>query len=1095
MVKILKLFLLLSFAGFQVSAQAWLPGYNYRKKITINKAMVSGTSNLAQFQLLVALEDQDLRYVAANCSGNKISGSKGRDFAFTMVSAPQTPLSYQLDDYVAATGKLVSWVRLPSLAASGSTTAATQIYLYYGSNNIHFPKAAAAQQTWNNDQDRIWHMNPEPAGISIVNGASSNAAEGLRPGKTMTTANYVPGKIGNAIYLNGSNQQLSSGRLNGTNFFISCWIKIDSIGREQVILGMDSTATSGFVLKLGASGQLIQEIRSTSSVLLNPSSLVLVANRWYHLVSSIFGNRRDIYIDGVNYYGGLSSVNMRQGGSLVVGSSKGNDKYFGGIIDELRIQTITTNPSLELIKTSYVNQHDPAAFYVVSAEEKNNAVIRTGMVFSNVRNQSWDEPANWNSLEVPGRYEQVILGPRTRLSAGLPAGLTLSKLSLEAGAVLMLDQDVEILCDANIEANARLSIRDGAYLQLDGKVVNQGWLESRAAALSGGLRFSGAATQSISGAGQVSVEAILLDKASHSAMLQLEQPVSVTGSVRATMGVLHANGYLTLKHSGASKQAFLWSIPAPAQAAVVGEVTVEQLASGNFPAPATARGWRLWSSPVYHGSSAGSSYYHLYDFLAAMFVTGPGGSRNGFDDSPQNGHTIYTHNQAVVGSLSQKYSGIPGMISSVDLGRGIYVFSRGDRQSPDAYARQVQTPPFESPGSYIIQHKGLLFQGSLQLELQNRNMGAAGDGFHLLGNPYAAVLRWADLQKENLSPYLWKFNPLNNAYDVSNDLKTTINAGEGFFVKVLNGHARGSIAFGESAKLNSSTGLMELKQGGEPVGLETAQANVRRGTTDRKLAAVSANRSVTAKHTPATSATGGSRIGVVLSREVFEQQYTLLLEPGGNDEVDDQDATSLGTGYVSISGLAGAGTKLSVDTRELPGRRQLEVPLFVKGYATGKYQLRITGIVTLEAGTTMILKDRYLNSQTVLSEQQVYEFEMNPAVEASFGEQRFSLLIRPRVTAEKPDVAATTEGLEVLIYPNPFQHGFALKLPAVSAFRLELRLRDLMGHLVLRRNFGLVNGTDVLHLDAPGLASGAYLLELFNLDTNRPVQTSKLIKR
>lgn len=1078
--RILNLFLLLVLAVSQVSAQAWLPGYNYRKKITINKTLVSGTVNLEQFQLLVSLEDPDLRYVAANCSGNKISGSKGRDFAFTLVSAPQTPLSYQLDDYIASAGKLVSWVRVPSLSAAGNSTVATQIYLYYGSNNIHFPKSASAQQTWNNDQDRIWHMNPDVPAITMANAASNVAEEGLRLGNNMTAASYVPGRIGNAVILNGSNQQLSSGKINSTNFFISCWVKFAATNREQVIISTDSAAFGGYVLKLEASGRLSQETRTNNTISTRPSSLVMVPDRWYHLASQSYQGRRDIYIDGVNYAVGLGNVSLKAGGSLVVGSSKVRDKFFGGIIDELKIQTINASP--EWIMTSFTNQRNPAAFYVVSAEEANMEIIRTGMVFSNVRNQSWADPSNWNSLEVPGNYEQVILGPDAKLNAGVPAGLSLNKLSLEAGAALMLDQDLEILCDAAIEAGARISIGDAAYLQLDGSVLNHGLLESTDAVLSGGLRFSGAvANQLVSGTGKINVQQLLLDKASSSAILQFQQPVAIMDYVQAIRGVLNSNGYLTLKHSGTSRQAFLWAIPTPAQATVTGEVIVEQLVSGHFPAPASARGWRLWSSPVYHGASASGFYHHLYDFKSALFVTGPGGTRNGFDDSPQNGHTIYTHNQSLGGSLSQKYSGIPAMNATVDVGRGIYVFSRGDRWVPEAYSKQIQIVPFESPGPYIIQHKGLLFQGSLQLELQSRNMGEPGDGFHLLGNPYAAVLSWADLQKENLSPYVWKFNPLNNAYDVSSDPDTRINAGEGFFVKVRTGQARGSISFGESAKLN--------------LAVHAEQANVNRATSDRKLAEVSRASVDVSKHTAESSAAGGSSIGLVLSRDVFQQQYTLLLKPGGNNDVDDQDATALGTGYVSVSGLAGGGTKLSVDSREQPVRRALEVPLFVKGYVAGKYQLSISGIETLEAGTIMILADRYLNIQKELSEDLVYDFELNPTVEASFGEHRFMLLIRPKVSAEMPEAVAPVEGLEVLIYPNPFQEGFELKLPVVVPFRMELRLRDLMGHLLLRRNFGLVEGTEVLHMDTPGLGSGAYLLELINLDTNRPVKTSKLIKR
>ena len=282
---------------------------------------------------------------------------------------------------------------------------------------------------------------------------------------------------------------------------------------------------------------------------------------------------------------------------------------------------------------------------------------------------------------------------------------------------------------------------------------------------------------------------------------------------------------------------------------------------------------------------------------------------------------------------------------------------------------------------------------------------------------------------------------------------------------------------------------------GAAVDLQAESVQVSQPVINKQLAEASSGKFGTRKLVAMGRSAGPGKISIVLSRDAFEQRYTLLLEPGGNDAVDDQDATALGTGYVSIAGLAGTGTKLSIDSREQPGRRQLEVPLFVKGYTTGKYQLRISGLETLEPGTTLILVDRYLNTQKQLLEDQDYAFDLNTAVDSSFGENRFTLLVKPLVVAEKPEPAVPEDGLDVLIYPNPFQEGFELKLPAVVPFRMELRLRDLMGRLVLRRNFGKLNGSEILHMETPGLGSGAYLIELINLDTNRPIRTARLIKR
>lgn len=1059
--------------GLQVHAQSWLPGYNYRKKITINKALVDGNADLQNFQLLVALEHADLKYVAGACSGNKISGTKGRDFAFTTVAAPQTPLSFQLDEYVPETGRLVSWLRLNSLAAAGSSTAATQIYLYYGSNTIHFPASAAAQHTWSGDQDRIWHMNPDVAGTPLANAATGTPEERLFPATTMNAGNIVPGKIGNALTLNGSSQYLTSAKINSDNFTISCWIKFNVTNREQVILSTDSTNFGGYTLKLDVDGRLVQETRSSTIITSRKASLVISPNRWYHVVSQSIQGRREFIIDGISYSGGLGNIALRTGGTLIVGANKQQGSHFSGMIDELRIQTI--NPGVNWLKTTYNNQRDPAAFYVVAAEERNSVITATGMLFRNVVNQDWLEAANWNSHEVPGQFEQVVIDSGAVTAYSSPTELSLNKLALRANAKLSIQKNMEVFCDTEVETGAELGIGTGQRLQLDGHLLNDG-LVGTGAATAGSLVFSGALTaQQVTGLGRIAVAYLVLDKPSTTATLQLQQPVNVYGYVQTIMGKLHSNGYLALKQSGAEKQAYVWPIPNVAEGTVVGEVTVEQYVTGAFPAPATARNWRLLSTPVYHGSAA-NAYYHLYDLKAAMFVTGPGGANNGFDDSPQNGHTIYTHNQSVVGGLAQKYTGVTAMQSTVDVGRGIYVFSRGGRQAPDALTKQLLRAPFQNPESYIILHKGLLFQGDLQLQLQNRNMGEAGDGFNLLGNPYAATISWAALQKENLSPYVWKFNPLNNAYDVSSDPNTSIAAGEGFFVKVLSGHSSGSLRFSEAAKRSGSTPAMLLN------GMVSSNSNTKVVAQTRVAA-------------PAQTGKGVSKLTLTLVRTVFAQTFNLVLSPAGQDEVDDLDAMAMGSGYVGLSSIAAAGTMLSVDTRRQPGHRTLEVPLYVKGYQTGTYELHISGIESLEAGTALELVDAYLNTTKVLQGNQVYTFEMNTGVPESFGEHRFALRLKAKADKLPANTPVSLDGADVVAYPNPFVNGFKLSMPAVKRCWMELRLYDLVGKVMLRKDLGLQDGTQLPEVDTSALGSGIYLMELINRDTGRTMKMLKLVKR
>jgi hypothetical protein len=185
-----SVFFALIFGG-ALRAQNWMAGYNYRKKVTINKSKVSGTVNLTNFPVLVALTSSDLQYLPGRCSGNKISGPMGCDISFAAVSTPTIPLDFQLDTYHAATGELMCWVKIPVLSASGNSAPPNEIYLYYGSNAIHQPYGTSGLKTWSNDFYKLWHMVPDDL-LFRLSGS---------PG--MGTGNFEVGRFGTALQFGG----------------------------------------------------------------------------------------------------------------------------------------------------------------------------------------------------------------------------------------------------------------------------------------------------------------------------------------------------------------------------------------------------------------------------------------------------------------------------------------------------------------------------------------------------------------------------------------------------------------------------------------------------------------------------------------------------------------------------------------------------------------------------------------------------------------------------------------------------------------------------------------------------------------------------
>ena len=99
--------------------------FSFRKLLTINHTMVSGTSALTNFPVLLDIYDSDLR--------TKVQSS-GNDIIFTNTSG--TRLSFELQTfnqtYNSTHAHLVAWILIPNL----SPTIDTKIFIYYGNPTI-----------------------------------------------------------------------------------------------------------------------------------------------------------------------------------------------------------------------------------------------------------------------------------------------------------------------------------------------------------------------------------------------------------------------------------------------------------------------------------------------------------------------------------------------------------------------------------------------------------------------------------------------------------------------------------------------------------------------------------------------------------------------------------------------------------------------------------------------------------------------------------------------------------------------------------------------------------------------------------------------
>jgi hypothetical protein len=107
---------------------AWYPGRDYRQRITVNPAFVSGSGVHTNFPVLVTEDNVDPA-LWQHAQGN------GGDIVFTAADGI-TRLAHDLEQYDAVNRRLCAWVKIPELAGETETV----FHIYYGN-----PLAAAVQ--------------------------------------------------------------------------------------------------------------------------------------------------------------------------------------------------------------------------------------------------------------------------------------------------------------------------------------------------------------------------------------------------------------------------------------------------------------------------------------------------------------------------------------------------------------------------------------------------------------------------------------------------------------------------------------------------------------------------------------------------------------------------------------------------------------------------------------------------------------------------------------------------------------------------------------------------------------------------------------
>lgn len=203
-------------AGFVVSGAELpgsLPGYGYRKVLTVQGDRVSGT--LAGFPVLVSVADADLAVHAEDAGG--------ADLVFSLEDG--TVLPFELESFDGATGRLVAWVALPALSEGVDQ----EFVLHYG--NPAAVSLANPAGVWDGDFVMVQHFD-EASGALLD--STANANDGTAHG-----AFLVPGgRVGPAYAFDGANDKVvvpdsASLHLDAADLTVEGWFKREAVAGDR----------------------------------------------------------------------------------------------------------------------------------------------------------------------------------------------------------------------------------------------------------------------------------------------------------------------------------------------------------------------------------------------------------------------------------------------------------------------------------------------------------------------------------------------------------------------------------------------------------------------------------------------------------------------------------------------------------------------------------------------------------------------------------------------------------------------------------------------------------------------------------------------
>jgi hypothetical protein len=486
-------------------------------------------------------------------------------------------------------------------------------------------------------------------------------------------------------------------------------------------------------------------------------------------------------------------------------------------------------------------------------------------------------------------------------------------------------------------------------------------------------------------------------------------PVDIYNTLTITKGNLvisSSPAALTLK-STASQTASVAAIPGAYS--ITGNVTVERFVTGGntyVGGKWIYRNYRLMSSPVNEGVS-GSKYPYSLNYLgASTIITDCTSSYATYAGNP----SLYLYNEAYTPSnfsfTSGNFIGVTninntaasGHITTTDAahtsanvyaGDGFMIYFRGNNVNNLTGSPSKTSAPYVAPENVVFSTTGNLNQGTYSVVSWTGTAGLmyttsnAGNstvrGFNLVGNPYASSIDWstfsdtsssAPIYGLNVNPSIYILNPITSNFDTYNattgiatgSASNVIPSGQGFFVQA--NAASPTLTFTESAKTST----------------QVSGSSLLLGTPDAQSAYNSYLRIKLVTDT--------------LNNDEIVIGFNSTSSTKFNGSYDVQFMQGSGTAQ-SIAALSSDSVSTSVKWVPLPKAAvNQSVRLNVMARKTGTYTIQRTDFKAIPKLYEVWLMDNYKKDSLDIRNNTTYAFDINLSDTASFGNNRFRVVVR-----------------------------------------------------------------------------------------------------